>query len=141
MLAPTQRIVLDAVKECADLTFESERAGAPPPPLRLAILGPDGAGKSILLNAIARNLRAKIGDRGACVVADQAWGVSSRNVGCGARAVASLFRTTGDRRPLPPEGAFVRFLQDVLQKSRLLIIGAIITVESQKLAAAPVRLE
>ena len=140
-LDPTQMAAFDAVHDWAEERKDSDDNGKViPTPIRLALLGAAGSGKTRLIAAMVRDARNIFGRQDAVVVTAHT-GVAASNVGCGGRTIAGLFRTMGDEEPIPLRGAFLADLQRQLSQCRLLIVDEISMVWSQQLAAVSVRLQ
>ena len=138
ILDPTQRAVFDRVIEWALMVRDSQSGGPVPLPLRMVLLGTAGTGKTQVLRRIVRATREIFASDDSVIVSAHT-GVAASNVGCGARTLASLFKTMGDSDHKPADGETLRALQRQFARCVLLITDEISMVGAQRFAAVSIR--
>ena len=138
ILGPTQRAVFDRVTEWALMVRAAQSFGPVPPPLRMVLLGTAGTGKTQAPRRIVRAAR-EIFASGDSVFVSAHTGVAASNVGCGARTLASFFKTMGESGRKPADEETLRSLHRLFARCVLLITDAISMVGAQQFAAVSIR--
>ena len=138
ILDPAQRAVFDRVTEWSRAVKSSQSGGPAPPPLRMVLLGTAGTGKTQVLRRIVRATREIFASDDSVIVSAHT-GVAASNVGCGARTLASLFKTMGDSDQKTADGEALRALQRQFARCVLLITDEISMVGAQQFAATSIR--
>ena len=109
-----------------------------PPPLRMVPLVAAGTRKTQVRMCVVRKVREIFAPCDSEFVSAHT-GVAASNVGFGARALASLFKTMGESGHMPVDGETMRSLHRLFPRCALLITDEISMVGAQKFAAASIR--